>query len=277
VAASGVGATMPVSARRPVVGLGIPTHSSCQAPAWAALAGCYGDPDVSGLRPSRVHDTSAVGPWRPGHSFPGEHAVLSSSGVLSPWMTTMGPRCRRRHRQVRTREAMVVLVPPSAKLPALLGRPKPRDLIRDDLPRVQSLLAVLPELYPEGGAWLDRRLDDVLAGRARCTLVEVDDVVAGVAIETPKAFDRFKLSTFLVADEYRNAGVGGSLIRFLHGRWVRDAVGQVHVTVAEHHHDHVRRAFAPVGFLTVAHEVDRYGPGRSEYVMTCLPTEDNLR
>ncbi len=171
----------------------------------------------------------------------------------------------------------MVLVFPPAKLPALSGRPKPRDLILSDLPRVQSLLAVLPELYPQGDTWLERRLDDVLAGRARCTLVEVDNVVAGVAIETPKAFDRLKLSTFLIADEYRNGGVGGSLIRFLYGRWVRDAVGQVHVTVAERHHDQVRRAFAPVGFLTVAYEADRYGPGRNEYVMTCLPTEDSLR
>lgn len=171
----------------------------------------------------------------------------------------------------------MVLIPSPAKLPALLGRPEPRDLIRSDLPRVQSLLAVLPDLYPQGRIWLDRRLDDVLGGRARCTLIEVDNVVAGVAIETPKAFDRLKLSTFLIADEYRNAGVGGCLIRFLHGRWVRDSVGQVHVTVAEHRHDQVRRAFAPVGFLTVAHEVDRYGPGRNEYVMTCLPTEDSLR
>lgn len=171
----------------------------------------------------------------------------------------------------------MVLVPSPGKPPAVRGRPQSRDLIHDDLRRVQSLLAVLPHLYPAGDTWLDRRLDDVLAGRARCTLVEVDNVVAGVAIETPKAFDRIKLSTFLIAEEYRNAGVGGSLIRFLHGRWVHDAVGQVHVTVAEHHHDQVRRAFAPVGFLTVAHEVDRYGPGRNEYVMTCLPTEDNLR
>jgi GNAT superfamily N-acetyltransferase len=172
---------------------------------------------------------------------------------------------------------MVVFVRPPVTLPALAARPKPRDLLRDDLPRVQSLLAVLPQLYPAGDTWLDHRLDDVLAGRARCTLVEVGDVVAGVAIETPKAFDRLKLSTFLIADEYRNAGVGGSLIRFLHDRWVRDAVGQVHVTVSEHHHEQVRRAFAPVGFLTVAHEVDRYGPGRNEYVMTCLPTQDGLR
>lgn len=170
-----------------------------------------------------------------------------------------------------------MLFPPLARPPALVGRPEPRDLSCSDLSEVRSLLAVLPELYPGGDTWLDGRLDDALAGRARCTLVEVDNVIAGVAIETPKAFDRLKLSTFLIADEYRNGGVGGFLIRLLHDRWVREAATQVHVTVAEHHHDQVRRVFAPVGFLTVAHELERYGPGRNEYVMTCLPTADNLR
>src|SRR4051812_30550547 len=148
---------------------------------------------------------------------------------------------------------MVVLVHRPAKLPIRSERTNPRDLIRSDLPRVQSLLSVLPDLYPDGSTWLEQRLNDALAGRARCTLVEADNALAGVAIETPKASDRLKLSTFLIGAEYRNGGVGGSFIRFLHDRWVRERVEQVHVTVAEHHHDQVQRVFAPVGFLTVAH------------------------
>lgn len=171
---------------------------------------------------------------------------------------------------------MVLVHRPSSRSP-LLQRPVPRDLRPGDLEQVQSLLAVLPELYPDGDVWLHRRLQDALDGRARCTLVEVDSTVAGVAIETPKAFDRLKLSTFLIADEHRNGGVGGSFIRFLRDRWVSERVNQVHVTVAESHHDQVQRVFEPVGFLTVAHEIDRYGPGRSEYVMTCLPSGDSQR
>lgn len=170
-----------------------------------------------------------------------------------------------------------MLVHTPTKLPMLLERPQSRDLRPDDLERVQSLLAVLPELYPDGDTWLQHRLDDALAGRARCTLVEVGNAVAGVAIETPKALDRLKLSTFLIADEYRNGGVGGAFIRFLHHRWVRERIDQVHVTVAGRHHGQVQRAFEPVGFLTVAHEIDRYGPGRDEYVMTCLPSEEHRR
>lgn len=158
-------------------------------------------------------------------------------------------------------------------LPAQMARPATRELKRDDLTRARELLTVLPTLYPDGGAWLERRLDDAMEGRARCTLVEVDNALAGIAIETPKGSARLKLSTFLIADEFRNCGLGGTFIRALHDRWVNDRVQQVHVTVAEHHHDQLNRAFSPVGFLTVAHEQDRYGPQRSEYVMTCLPTE----
>ncbi|OMB93219.1 hypothetical protein A5732_16850 [Mycobacterium colombiense] len=150
-----------------------------------------------------------------------------------------------------------------------------RDLRPKDVERVQALLAVLPQLYPNGDTWLQRRLDGALAGRARCTLVEVDEVLAGVAIETPKAPGRVKLSTFLIAAEYREAGVGSAFIRFLRDRWVSERLDQVYVTVAESHHAQVQRVFEPVGFLTVAHELDRYGPGRNEYVMTCLLSEDH--
>ncbi|SKK41095.1 Predicted acetyltransferase [Mycobacteroides abscessus subsp. bolletii] len=156
-------------------------------------------------------------------------------------------------------------------------RSQVRDLHWGDVDQVESLLSVLPELYPDGDAWLRRRLDESLAGQARCTLVEVDKKIVGVSIETPKALDRLKLSTFLVADEYRNSGVGGWLIRFLCDRWVREQVSQVHVTVAEHHYDQLHRVFGPIGFLTMARELDRYGLGRHEYVMTCLPSENSWR
>src|SRR4051794_30285679 len=110
---------------------------------------------------------------------------------------------------------MVVHTPRPSTLRTLFQRPQPRDVRADDLDQVRSLLAVLPELYPGGETWLQHRLNDALAGRARCTLVEVDNLVAGVAIEIPKALNRLKLSTFLIADDYRNGGIGGSFIRFL--------------------------------------------------------------
>lgn len=149
-----------------------------------------------------------------------------------------------------------------------------RDLLPGDRLAVETLLAELPDLYPGGDVWLRRRLDDAVAGRARCTLAEVGEEVAGVAIETPKALGRLKLSTFLISEPYRNAGVGGWFVRSLRDRWHTERISQVHVTVADNRHDHLRHVFEPVGFLTIAREPDRYGPGRNEYVMTCLPAGD---
>jgi len=152
-----------------------------------------------------------------------------------------------------------------------------RDLRRDDVPQVTSMLSVLPTLYPNGDAWLSRRLADVLVGDARCTLLDVGHQLAGVAIESPKAAGRLKLSTFLIADEFRNAGMGGAFIRHLKDRWVAEELAEVYVTVADQNHDQVLRAFNPVGFLTLTCEKDRYGAGRREYVLTCLPSENDCR
>lgn len=168
----------------------------------------------------------------------------------------------------------MVLVQRSVSRPSARESTRSRDLQRRDVDQVEELLAVLPRLYPGGDVWLRRRLGDALIGRARCTVVESGGELAGVAIETPKADGRLKLSTFLIADEYRNCGIGGAFIRTLHDRWAREGIEQVHVTVAEQNHHQVKRVFEPVGFLTVAHEIDRYGAGRNEFVMTCLPAED---
>lgn len=171
----------------------------------------------------------------------------------------------------------MVLVQRHASLIPTRESGESRDLQRWDIDQVKGLLAILPELYPGGDVWLESRLDDVLGGHARCTVVEKGNELAGVAIETPKAEGRLKLSTFFVADGHRNCGVGGSLMRTLHDRWVCEGIEQVHVTVAEQNYRQVKRVFEPVGFLTVAHELDRYGAGRNEFVMTCLVAEGKRR
>jgi ribosomal protein S18 acetylase RimI-like enzyme len=152
--------------------------------------------------------------------------------------------------------------------------PQVRRLQRDDVAQVTAILSILPDLYPGGDEWLNRRLIDALEGRARCTLLAVDKQLAGVAIETPKGAGRLKLSTFYVADEFRNGGHGGSLIRVLRDQWVADRLAEVYLTVAEQNHEQLRRVFEPVGFLTLTCENDRYGTDRNEYVMTCLPSSD---
>lgn len=164
-----------------------------------------------------------------------------------------------------------------ATAPALRGQLHTRELHYVDITAVTELLADLPQLYPGGDTWLQRRLVDVLAGDARCTLVGFDKHLAGLSIETPKAADRIKLSTFMIASEYRGNGIGTWFAQRLWRRWLDEQISQVHVTVDEHQHEPLAHVLAPVGFLTVARMADRYGPGRTECVMTCIPTEHTRR
>src|SRR5258708_7659381 len=44
---------------------------------------------------------------------------------------------------------------------------------REDRMKVFGLLSELPRIYPGGYCWLDQRLQEVLAGKARCTVVGI--------------------------------------------------------------------------------------------------------
>src|SRR5689334_9991453 len=67
---------------------------------------------------------------------------------------------------------------------------------------VFDLLRDLPRLYPHGYKWLDRRLSDVLAKKARCTLALLGNLPVGLTIETPKGAHATKLSTIVVDPRY---------------------------------------------------------------------------
>ena len=49
------------------------------------------------------------------------------------------------------------------------------------------MLSFLPTLYPNGMLWLQKRLDDVVDGKAQCRLASFLSAPAGIAIETPKS------------------------------------------------------------------------------------------
>src|SRR5436305_11901806 len=100
-----------------------------------------------------------------------------------------------------------------------------------DRDAVKAALMFLPQLYPNGHQWLDRRLSDVESRRAECWVVDVDRRIAAVAIETPKQWRRKKLSTFWVAPCFRRIGIGRSLLRFEIARWLRDEQREIAVTV----------------------------------------------
>jgi GNAT superfamily N-acetyltransferase len=134
--------------------------------------------------------------------------------------------------------------------------------------QVVSLLAILPELYPNGDAWLHQRLFEVENSGPRGTLILMGRDVVGVAIETPKSTQRLKLSTIYVSPSWRGLGLGRLLVTKLRGRWLREGRVQVYVTVAHHLACSVSRALMPLGFSFDALVLDRYGRGRHEVILT---------
>jgi GNAT superfamily N-acetyltransferase len=97
--------------------------------------------------------------------------------------------------------------------------------------RIAEFLFCLGDKYPGGLDWLDRRLDDIGAGRAQLFRVMAGADLAALAIETPKGRHYKKLSTFIVSPLYRRVGVGGRLITALQSSWLRNGIDQVHVTI----------------------------------------------
>jgi len=148
-------------------------------------------------------------------------------------------------------------------LPTITFRPfSPSD--RAD---VISLLTDLPALYPKGARWLQRRLDDVVEGRARCTLAVCHTAILGATIETPKGRKHMKLSTIFVRPTLRRCGVGSLLMDDCRRRWELSDLDEVIVTVALTRLREVAPLFRRTGFEMLAVEQARYGDERDEAVL----------
>ena len=139
-----------------------------------------------------------------------------------------------------------------------------RSVDRDEVVR---LLSGLPLLYAGAHEWLDRRLNDVVCRTASCTLARVGNQLAGIAIVTPKAGARVKLSTLFVAPEFRRRGLGDRLVRRCWNRWVLDGVCAAHVTVRIGREDALHSLLAPFGFSFVTRAANRYGVDQHEFVL----------
>jgi N-acetylglutamate synthase-like GNAT family acetyltransferase len=142
-----------------------------------------------------------------------------------------------------------------------------RPYTRKDYRSVCRLLDDLPARYPNGDAWLDRRLGDVLCGRARCTVAESQSQVIGITIETPKSRRRLKLSTIFVRPDYRGFRIGTNLIQTCHSRWICEELEQVYVTADERIRSLIIPPLQRVGFELVSIIPDRYGAGQNEMVL----------
>lgn len=142
-------------------------------------------------------------------------------------------------------------------------------LSRGTVQVVCELLYDLPRDYPDADAWLRRRLNDALIGRAECWIAGWDGLAAGVAILTPKP-GALKLSTIYVDPRFRNRGLGALLMDRVVGDVNSRKADEIYVTVAQHTVPLLRPLLDSRGFTLVATERHRYGWGRHEAVFSRL-------
>jgi GNAT superfamily N-acetyltransferase len=145
-------------------------------------------------------------------------------------------------------------------------RTRSRAFERCDTPYVTSLLDAPLAMYPSGRDWLRRRLGDVLAARARCTVAVRPSAIVGAVIETPKGPGVVKVSTLFVHPNARGCGVGKQLLSRCVWRWQHEGIQQAHITVPSHRVNEMRRILFGQRFAFLTVESDRYGPGRDEHV-----------
>jgi ribosomal protein S18 acetylase RimI-like enzyme len=140
-----------------------------------------------------------------------------------------------------------------------------------DRSHVTSLLKELPQLYPNGGKWLECRLDDALDGKARVTLARAGSNAIGITIETPKGKNRIKLSTILVDQNARGYGVGSRLLTSCIGSWNRSGIEEAIVTVRVNRAPQLVPLLSRLGFKCIGIDSNRYGELNDEAVFKWTP------
>ena len=135
----------------------------------------------------------------------------------------------------------------------------------------RDLLPVIRDSYPKADRWLAGRLDEVLAGRARCNLARDLHGVRGLTIETPKGRGRLKLSTIWVAERMRRQGLGQLLLAECEMRWLRDDLEEVWLTASSAACDSIAPLLIPRGFELTTVEEERYREGWAEAVFHWSP------
>lgn len=139
-------------------------------------------------------------------------------------------------------------------------------------PTRQELEKLLPLLYPDQTEWLDRRLQDILEGRAFLRTHYHYQKLVGVVIGIHKPADRYKICTLYVHPEYRDMGIGGQLLDAA----IKDARGsQVYITGPRVRRDDLILALRSRGIELHTTIPNRYGPDHYEDVYlqkgrTCL-------
>lgn len=147
-----------------------------------------------------------------------------------------------------------------------------RSYILSDYNQVKSLLASLKNIYLGSDIWLEKRLQDVIHNRARCTVCELNETVVGLTIETPKENKGIKLSTIFVHPSFRRCGIASALLESIRQLWVADKVQRVYTTVDQRLVPTIWPLLANFGFYNIESVKDRYCPNNYELVFESLPS-----
>ncbi len=129
---------------------------------------------------------------------------------------------------------------------------------RPDRSEVRRLLACLDERYPDGVEWLERRLDDIEAGRAWAWRAGSGRIALGFAITAPKGRRGIKLCSLYVVPAARGIGIGRRLLNAAMGEWQKSDVKSTFVTIDEGDWE-TQGFFAAHGFSRLKGERHAYG------------------
>lgn len=142
---------------------------------------------------------------------------------------------------------------------------KPADLA----PLMRTVGVLVEDLYPQGAAKLQERLEDALNGYAVAHVVRTRRSSRAIALasEVQKGSSGTKLSTFWVHPVMRGRGVGRALLGHRIDDWRRAATPLVTVTVREERSPELERLFLPHGFNRAALVTDLYGETKSEVIL----------
>jgi hypothetical protein len=151
------------------------------------------------------------------------------------------------------------------------GRFRLRPYCLTDKHMVWDLLTILPQLYPNGDAWLDKRLAESLEGKANCTVAVWCNRIAGITIETRKGKGVVKLSTIWVSAMFRRMGIGRALLSHCCEKWAVTDTEYAYVTADFRVSPVLSPLLSKHGFRFLDLEADRYGEGRDEAVFYWTP------
>lgn len=128
---------------------------------------------------------------------------------------------------------------------------------------IRAILAPLSEDYPDFERWLTTTLAQP---KTRIQVAEMDGRVGAVAITRRKDARVWKLAAFMIAPEFRQAGLGGHLLWSELRVWCESGLAKVYVTVSSKREELVD-FFSDFGFVIEGASARRYADEHAELVL----------